>query len=241
MDNKKNNTSSFAKNLAFTIAEVLIVLGIIGIVAEITIPALIKNYQKEVTIVKLKKCYSEIYQAIRMAEVNKGTSENWSFIGSDLTSTTDFATNYFYPYIKTSKQCDHSDNSCWTTPITLGNTASSFSLSSLNYTLSAITLSGYSIFFYTGTNSSIYFVVDIDGPNKGKNQLAKDVFIFVFAPQEFAGAKKGLNGYRSTFSRSALTSLANGICKVASTTDSGANCTSMIILDGWQIADDYPW
>ena len=40
---------------AFTLAEVLITLGIIGVVAAITIPGLITKYQKLVTVVKLKK------------------------------------------------------------------------------------------------------------------------------------------------------------------------------------------
>ena len=36
--------------IAFTLAEVLITLGIIGIVAALTIPALITKYQDKVTI-----------------------------------------------------------------------------------------------------------------------------------------------------------------------------------------------
>ena len=40
---------------AFTLAEVLITLGIIGVVAAITLPTLIKNYQKHVYVTQLKK------------------------------------------------------------------------------------------------------------------------------------------------------------------------------------------
>ena len=40
---------------AFTLAEVLITLGIIGIISAITIPTLIIKYQKMVTLNKLKK------------------------------------------------------------------------------------------------------------------------------------------------------------------------------------------
>ena len=40
---------------AFTLAEVLITLGIIGIVAAMTIPTLITNYQKNITITRLKE------------------------------------------------------------------------------------------------------------------------------------------------------------------------------------------
>lgn len=40
---------------AFTLAEVLITLGIIGVVASLTIPSLIANYQKQVWVAQLKK------------------------------------------------------------------------------------------------------------------------------------------------------------------------------------------
>ena len=43
------------KHKAFTMAEVLITLGIIGIVAAMTLPALVAKYQKNVTSNRLKK------------------------------------------------------------------------------------------------------------------------------------------------------------------------------------------
>lgn len=49
---------------AFTMAEVLITLGIIGIVAAMTLPSLIGNYQKKQTAIQLKKFYSIMQQAI---------------------------------------------------------------------------------------------------------------------------------------------------------------------------------
>ena len=47
---------------AFTLAEVLITLGIIGIVAAMTLPTLIGKYQKKQTVTQLKKSYTEISQ-----------------------------------------------------------------------------------------------------------------------------------------------------------------------------------
>lgn len=41
---------------AFTLAEVLITLGIVGVVAAITIPTLIAGYQKKEAVNALKKC-----------------------------------------------------------------------------------------------------------------------------------------------------------------------------------------
>ena len=52
---------------AFTLAEVLITLGIIGIVAAMTLPSLIANYQKKVTVNRLKQAYSMINQALLLA------------------------------------------------------------------------------------------------------------------------------------------------------------------------------
>lgn len=47
-------------NPAFTLAEVLITLGIIGVVAALTIPVLTQNYKKRVVETRLQKFYSTI-------------------------------------------------------------------------------------------------------------------------------------------------------------------------------------
>jgi len=49
---------------AFTLAEVLITLGIIGVVAAMTLPALIQNYQKGVVLNRLKQTYAQVQTAI---------------------------------------------------------------------------------------------------------------------------------------------------------------------------------
>ncbi len=41
----------------FTLAEVLITLGIIGVVAAMTLPNLIANYRSKVAVTQLKKMY----------------------------------------------------------------------------------------------------------------------------------------------------------------------------------------
>lgn len=63
---EKNQISKTKKNLAFTLAEVLITLGIIGIVAEMTIPALIQSYQKVLYYSAFKKGYSQLSQVVQM-------------------------------------------------------------------------------------------------------------------------------------------------------------------------------
>lgn len=60
------------KNIAFTLAEVLITLGIIGIVAALTIPNIIAGYRKKVVETRLAKLYSSINQAIKISEIKNG-------------------------------------------------------------------------------------------------------------------------------------------------------------------------
>ena len=59
----------------FTISEVLITLGIIGVVAAMTLPTLIRRHQEKVIIAKLKKNYSTMQQAYLMAINDKGSIE----------------------------------------------------------------------------------------------------------------------------------------------------------------------
>ena len=51
------------RNSGFTLAETLITLGVIGIVAAMTIPALINKYNEIITVAKVKETYSVFVQA----------------------------------------------------------------------------------------------------------------------------------------------------------------------------------
>ena len=62
---------------AFTLAEVLITLGIIGIISAMTIPMLIQKYSQYVVEIKLKRFYTTMAQAITMAETDYGAKEHW--------------------------------------------------------------------------------------------------------------------------------------------------------------------
>ena len=50
--------------LAFTLAEVLVTLGIIGVVSAMTVPTLMQNYQRQSYVTQLHKTYNEISQAL---------------------------------------------------------------------------------------------------------------------------------------------------------------------------------
>ena len=57
---------TYAKRAAFTLAEVLITLAIIGIVAAMTIPTLIAKYQEKVMVTKVKQGHSILMNAIQL-------------------------------------------------------------------------------------------------------------------------------------------------------------------------------
>ena len=69
---KSYRLNDFKKKVAFTLAEVLITLGIIGIVAAMTIPTLISNYKSVQLQSQLKKTYSSLSQAVNMIYAESG-------------------------------------------------------------------------------------------------------------------------------------------------------------------------
>lgn len=67
----------------FTLAEVLITLGVIGIVAAMVLPSvLVQNRERENT-AKLKKIYSTMTQAYTRAVAERGTPDFWDLMGKD--------------------------------------------------------------------------------------------------------------------------------------------------------------
>jgi prepilin-type N-terminal cleavage/methylation domain-containing protein len=65
------------KRPAFTLAEILIVIGVVGIIAAITLPTLIQRAREKATIAKVKETYSILTQAYKHAEEEYGTPEGW--------------------------------------------------------------------------------------------------------------------------------------------------------------------
>ncbi|PWL77866.1 hypothetical protein DBY21_04675 [Candidatus Gastranaerophilales bacterium] len=67
------------KNLAFTMAELLITLGVIGVVIAMTLPALVQNYNNHLTETRLKKFYTIMNQAILQSVNENGPYEGWDY------------------------------------------------------------------------------------------------------------------------------------------------------------------
>lgn len=64
---------------AFTLAEVLITLGIIGVVAAMTLPALVQSYQKMVLKNQFKKSYANFFNAVKLAQAKIGSPVGCSY------------------------------------------------------------------------------------------------------------------------------------------------------------------
>ena len=65
------------KKAAFTLAEVLITLAIIGVVAAMTIPTLIANYKEKQTVTQLAKVFSILSSAYQMVQAEYGPVTSW--------------------------------------------------------------------------------------------------------------------------------------------------------------------
>lgn len=86
----------------FTLAEILITLGIIGVISAITLPTLIKNYKKKETVAKLQKAISVLNQAYRLSNEETGESLVADSVNMD---SQEYFETYWAPYIKTLTYC----------------------------------------------------------------------------------------------------------------------------------------
>ncbi len=104
-----SNMTNYKSIKGFTLAEVLITLGIIGIVAALTIPTLVSNYQEKQTVVKLNTTYNIIHEALRLMVVEEGTVDKW---GSDSFERMEKLKEMLPKYVKIDKFCTTYEEGC---------------------------------------------------------------------------------------------------------------------------------
>ncbi len=88
--NLQHKITQIAQQKAFTLAEVLITLGIIGIIAAMTLPALLNKAEKIILKNQFKKSYSTLSQALTKSEVEYGATPDCYYAIVENSSTSSF-------------------------------------------------------------------------------------------------------------------------------------------------------
>lgn len=227
----------------FTLAEVLITLGIIGVVAALTIPALIANHKKTVVETRLAKFYSTINQAIIRSEVDNGSKEFWERLdngyeededGNEDTSKSKvlpWFEKYLKPYLQlTEYKVDGNSEGKVLTYFTDG---------------SLLLVSSSSFVFYP--NAKDYERVENEGiVSRNTNMSGTKYFTFFFYPWDNSNNNKyhfnkGVEPYKHDWDGTKEMLLNNGTigCK-ENVSNERAYCTALIQMNGWKIPKDYP-
>lgn len=212
------------KKIGFTLAEVLITLGIIGIVAAMTLPVLMSSYKKHVIKTKLMKFYSVMNQAVQMSEVENGDKFYWDF---NNLQTRMFWDRYLAKYVKVIKSADMLDENG--SPMVIAYFADGSRVD--------IRANGRDYLFYVNSKKTEDAVRGVD------------VFAFVFYPNASIGYterlkytyKKGVEPYAWEWDGERESLFNNSVYGCNST--SGTNnlyCTKLIQLNNWKIPNDYP-
>ena len=220
----------------FTLAEVLITLGIIGVVAAITIPNLITNYQKHVTVTKLQRAISVLNQAYKLSfdDVGEPSVSESRAMGAE-----EYFKQYWAPYLKTSLLCKtYSD--CGYKSVapfkSLQGKPMATAVVAPKERSTFYTHDGFLYILFTeggGVNGEqvaiSYLIVDING-GEGPNRVGRDVFYLTRVQKDGGGIQP--YGYSSS------NSSVDASCK---TTGDGWKCVEKIRRAGWKIEKDYPW
>ncbi len=181
-----------SKCIAFTLAEVLITLGIIGVVAAMTMPTLIANHKAKVLETEFKKGVSVISQALNMYQAHNGEPLK----PGDMEDWEELRDKFVLKYFKVIKDCGRGyiNGSClvnngWgiegnsTTYTTLtGDTLNLHPFDDGQYILQdgSILLFEYSgsTMDENGKIEKFYISIDINGIAKKPNRLGQDLFTF---------------------------------------------------------------
>lgn len=227
---------------AFTLAEVLVTLGLIGIVAAMTLPSLIGNYQKKQTAIRLKEAYSLLNQAIQQSELKNGEINSWNFgqKHGDFAEGVDFLDTYIAPYLKVTNKC-YSKNRCLPK-----NSKADLTGKNYPFYLEATTHGGRSIFIANGMQIWVYtdsdeaikiagIVVDINA-DRAPNLVGRDIFFFELKNNSTQVTLQGYDKSREVM----LNHRAEG-CNTTAGNVAGRYCGALIQHDGWEIREDYPW
>ena len=230
--------------IAFTLAEVLITLGIIGVVAALTMPSLIQNYRKSVVEKKIYASYNILQNMIRLSALDNGDPLYWELENWDH----DIFEKYFAPYLKIVQKCKQQ------TDDELYCDSSVKSLNGTNhgsYSYKYILNNGVGIFFRPGgtigsTRRRGTFIVDIlTGPRErimGRNVFAFNLIVdndryYITGSQDYSNTVNFCTEIKNN-RNSVINDCKNGTTSAGYTY--GIHCTALIECNNWKIPEDYP-
>lgn len=235
---------------AFTLAEVLITLAVIGVVAVLTVPVLISNYNKKSVETKLAQFNSMINEVVRLSEIENGSKSGWSYNNAE-----DFFNKYLSSYlkvVKTEKVSDLMYN------IYLVN-GTMFSLYQPEATTDTIHLC-----FYTdakkylddttliGKDAFIFLFYKLPGDKLSKERFCNSpylgegtgfvpYFFYMSDKKDYWDTEKNCRQIVYPENDEELTdTLLNDPLYGCGKSEGNAYCTKIIQLNGWKIPDDYP-
>ncbi len=174
---------------AFTLAEVLITLAIIGVVAAMTIPTLISDYQEKQTVTKVRKMYSTLSNAHKMIEAMGGYGAISKDFDQNKTvqENSEIFYNLFKPHLKVIKDCGF-ESGCWTPGYIQSMTGKDYNdYDERGREYKVLLSDGTALMFYanyeleddinTAPRVAMNIKVDVNGLQK-PYQWGRDVFIF---------------------------------------------------------------
>lgn len=159
---------------AFTLAEVLITLGIIGVVAAITMPSLIASHRIAALEAGFKKMDSTIDQAILMAKTDLGIDDFAKAASTDGISNYHYYETEFFKYLPPMEKLS---NKQIVTVKNFSNTANSSIVNGFFASPPYVLRDGSRIYFMVNS-WKMYICFDTNGL-KGPNRLGYDVFLKV--------------------------------------------------------------
>ncbi len=205
--------NKYCNKTGFTLAEVLITLVIIGIVAALTVPNMLQQHKKQEYSARLKKFYSTMQQASIKAKSNGKPWEEWAnkynSSSTGISILEEFADEYLLPYLLYSK----------------------------NYSQGGV----YYLYFNDGSylkffkGNCIDFVYDVNG-DRNPNIEGRDRYRFLFCPMSATGwihqgtfipyQPKDLNSREEAKNRCG--------------NRASYYCSTLLMMDSWEFKDDYP-
>ena len=211
-------TSYRLKKCAFTLAEVLVTLGIIGVVAALTLPSLIEQHKKQVVAAHLQKFYSTMNQALKMAEYENGDKSLWIDRDSSITDSIQRQKVWFEKYLGKDLKIIKTEYIGW------GSTL--YYLSDGGGILSP---GGGADWYYAPRNPEKCF-------NQSKEELA-GTCAWVFY---FSSTSKGFDTYAYGWNGTVEDLYDNPTFGCNTFASNKYYCTRLIQVNGWKIPDDYP-